>query len=643
MRLRWRPEGPPPPFDHGEATFDPEQSAWLQTEVARCLGTGAWEPATSDQFVSRAFAVAKPGGGFRLVVDLRTVNAHCIDLPCRYETLTTLRRLARPEDYLFSFDLSDGYHCVSIAPEHRRYLTFRLQGVLYQCAALPFGWSGSPFVFTKVMRAVVGYMRSPAASAARAAGRAVPLDHQQHLHFEERLAGVRLLPYLDDFLFLVEGHEAALTARDFVARTLDRLGLQRNPKKGQWEPAQTITHLGLGIDTVTGQFVVTTKRVAQLKAMARGILCRAAAHRGLVPARVLASFCGLAQAASLAVPPARFFTRSLYDVLESKTSWSSSVRIQTAGRRRSLTCDPLGAPSRGNSQAWMDLQWWASFPSRWNGADIWAAPTEATLYTDASDLGWGARLVSPIDLEARGPWTPTEAAQHITWKELRAVRFGVQSFLPHLVGRKVGLLEDNQAVDYILHASVSKNPAMQAELRPLWWLLCTHSITLASQYVRSADNLADGLSRHDYSASMRLRPSLFRDLDARWGPHHIDRFASQADTQLPLYNSATLDAHSAGVNGLAQDWSGTNSWAFPPVELISRVVFLLRTSPHVSATVVVPYWRAQPWFTDLAQMASSVLLLGSVAEVLQLDFGPPAIPLGLMAAFRVTGRPPSSF
>ena len=641
VRLRWRAGGPPRPFDHGESTFDAEQTAWLDKEVARCLATGAWEPATSSRFVSRAFLVPKPGGGFRLVVDLRTINEHCIELPCRYETLKALRRLARPEDYLFSFDLSDGYHCVSIAPEHRQYLTFRLQGKLYQCAALPFGWSGSPFVFTKVMRAVVGFLRSPAASEARAAGRAVPLGPQQHLRFEERLAGVRLLPYLDDFLFMVEGQAAAIEARDFVARTLDRLGLQRNIKKGQWEPAQSITHLGLGIDTRSGLFIVTPKRVAQLKAMARGILCRAATSRGWVPARVLASFCGLAQAAYLAVPPARFFTRSLYDVLETKANWSSSVRIPTASRRS--TRSTREGPSAGNSQAWRDLQWWASFPARWNGAEIWSSPTEATLFTDASNMGWGAKLVSPISLEARGSWTPEEAANHITWKELRAVRLAVLSFLPHLEGRRVNLQEDNQGVDHILHASVSRNPLMQAELRPLWWLLCTHGITLESTYVRSADNLADGLSRYDYSTSMRLLPSVFTSLDRRWGPHTIDRFASHADTQLPRYNSATLDPRSEGVNSLSLDWAGSNSWVFPPVELISRVVHLLRNSPHASATVVVPYWRAQAWFTDLALMASSVLLLGSAEEVLQLDYGPPATSIGVIAAFRIEGRPPSSF
>ena len=55
---------------------------------------------------------------------------------------------------------------------------------------------------------------------------------------------------------------------------------------------------------------------------------------------------------------------------------------------------------------------------------------------DVSDFGWGAKLMTPLVLEARGPWTPEEAAHHITWKEMRAVRYAIESFLPHLAGRR---------------------------------------------------------------------------------------------------------------------------------------------------------------------------------------------------------------
>eukprot|EP00873_Tetraselmis_striata_P025113 jgi/Tetstr1/445377/TSEL_003390.t1 len=48
-------------------------------------------------------------------------------------------------------------------------------------------------------------------------------------------------------------------------------------------------------------------------------------------------------------------------------------------------------------------------------------------------------------LEARGFWSSADERQHITWKELKAVRLAVESFLPHLAGRNVLMHEDNQA------------------------------------------------------------------------------------------------------------------------------------------------------------------------------------------------------
>eukprot|EP00854_Cymbomonas_tetramitiformis_P004302 gene4302-biopygen4234 len=56
---------------------------------------------------------------------------------------------------------------------------------------------------------------------------------------------MRVLPYMDDFLVLTDSFEDGLLRRDRVRRVLNRLGLQRNEKKGQWEPVQVIEHLGL--------------------------------------------------------------------------------------------------------------------------------------------------------------------------------------------------------------------------------------------------------------------------------------------------------------------------------------------------------------------------------------------------------------
>ena len=57
---------------------------------------------------------------------------------------------------------------------------------------------------------------------------------------------------MDNFLFLADSYHDALLLRQRVEDLLNRLGLQRNPKKGVWTPTQVGDHLGLTIDIQLG-------------------------------------------------------------------------------------------------------------------------------------------------------------------------------------------------------------------------------------------------------------------------------------------------------------------------------------------------------------------------------------------------------
>src|SRR6056297_3145782 len=173
VTVKWNERGPPAPFHHGVSRFSPDEREWLATERDRCLGTGAWERATNFDFVSRAFVVAH-NGKRRLVIDLRHLNEHCVKRSCRFESLSRLRKLARRHDFMISVDLTDAYHHIAIRPEDRHYFTFAIEtpaGVQYfSTAALNFGWTLSPWVFTTFMKAVVSYLRHPLDSDRRPSG-----------------------------------------------------------------------------------------------------------------------------------------------------------------------------------------------------------------------------------------------------------------------------------------------------------------------------------------------------------------------------------------------------------------------------------------------------------------------------------------
>ena len=129
-------------------------------------------------------------------------------MSCCYKGLKVLWHLLQHNDWMLSLDLQDAYWHIPVVQNHSKYLTFCIDCRVLQCAALPFGWKGSPLTFTKVMRAFVKYLCS---------------------------RGISCLPYLDDLAFFISGSQArALRARDIIDEALHNAGLIRKASKGVW-------------------------------------------------------------------------------------------------------------------------------------------------------------------------------------------------------------------------------------------------------------------------------------------------------------------------------------------------------------------------------------------------------------------------
>ena len=624
VRIPWNARGPPAPFNHGVGSFTPSERAWLTVERDRCFGTGAWRPATQLTHVSRAFVVYHKGKP-RLVIDLRWLNEHTEQRSTRFESLSTLRRLARQHDWMWSIDLTDAYHHIPYHPDYVHYFTFAIEtlaGVEYiSTPALNFGWRLSPWVFTQVMRPVVAYLRSPSAAAALATG-AAPFGSPQRTSSGER-QGVRTLPWLDDFAFFLRGtasYAEACQHRDWTHAILGLLGLLVAIGKGQFDPTHFLEdHLGYGIDTDRGLFLLTTRRERALAHGAHQLLQHAALRARRVPARLLASFAGLGEASSLALPLARFMLRALYDDLATRRGWGGTVQL--------------------TGQTLADLRWWASLRgSRHIGRAIWRLPESRLAHSDASDLGWGfaideARAHRP----AHGFWTPEQLPWHITLKELVAVRLGVQRFLPQLAGRRVLLREDNMAVVWILTNFVSRSPALMSELRKLWYVLDEYDIQLRPLYIRSAMNvIADYASRLAFSGDYVISLSRLRSIEAMWGRCTVDAFASPATALLPRYWTPGPIAGSSGVDAFAQRWTGERLWVHPPPSHLLTVVQMLETHA-CEAFVCVPHWPGAAWYGLLLAMSSDYVHLppGSLSPV--AGDAPPLVRAWPLTVFRVRG------
>eukprot|EP00873_Tetraselmis_striata_P014675 jgi/Tetstr1/434939/TSEL_023935.t1 len=418
--LRWIQEGipfkhnrPPPNFHNGISMQDatPAQLTFLEGELARFVESGAWELGTCRKWVSRLFLVPKPGvNQWRCIIDLRMLNSYCVRKRLKMETLLGVRHLTKKGDYMFSFDLQDGFYALGIAEADRDYFTVDVRGQLYMLAGLPMGWSLSPYYFITLTQVFITHLRKPEPEPPSSSTQ--PTRSKRYLR-RTRWRGARILPYVDDFLLFSASMEQALHLRQRLASLLDALGLQRNPTKGFWEPYQFGRHLGVDIESASGMFCAPADKLNRLSRQATRLIGRATRNARWLPVRELQSLAGQVQYLFLAIPAARFFLWELHSVVGDR--WGGRVQMTPQLRR--------------------DLQWWTSVPSQSNGKPIHRPVETAYLHTDSSGYGWGGVLNGM--LEARGFWSSADERQHITWKELKAVRLAVESFLPHLAGRNV--------------------------------------------------------------------------------------------------------------------------------------------------------------------------------------------------------------
>ena len=105
---------------------------------------------------------------------------------------------------------------------------------------------------------------------------------------------------------------------------------------------------------------------------------------------------------------ARFHLPELHNVVSSAVSCSYTVRISKQLKR--------------------DLEWWRKVPKKNNGAPIFMPVESSYTHCDSNGYGWKAILNDCI--EARGFGTGPFKLHRITFKELKAVRCAIESFLP---------------------------------------------------------------------------------------------------------------------------------------------------------------------------------------------------------------------
>ena len=241
-------------------------------------------------------------------------------------------------------------------------------------------------------------------------------------------------------------------------------------------------------------------------------------------------------------------------------------------------------------EAKMEVIFWLENMRRLNGRPVRQEVMQAEIcFSDASSTDFGGYQVAHANEAIQGRWSEDESTRSSTWRELAAIFRVLQGRGKSLQGKTIRWCTDNQNVVSILNFGSGKRDLQDLALKIADLILNVQSVLVPKWIPRDQNRLADALSKSSDRDDWALSRQNFEQIDKLWGPHTIDRFASERTAQCRRYNAKFAGQGAEAIDAFEQVWTGDNIWLCPPVSQVINVINYCKLQ-RAHGTIVVPYW-----------------------------------------------------
>lgn len=498
-------------------------------------------------------------GKKRLILDLRQVNKCLWKDSFTFEDWKIGLEYFESGSFSFKFDLSQGYHHIDIFPPHQTFLGFSVNGKFYCFTVLPFGGSTSGFIFTKVLREMVKYWRSH---------------------------GIKIVMFLDDGWGTSFSFESAQVDASLVRNSLLKAGFIINEEKSVWVPVQRLEWIGILWDSVQFSISIPDRRISDCIDCLTYVL----ENKNSFSARTLARCTGkIVSMKPVFGNLVRLMTRFMYMVIEGRKSWECPLIIHQ------------------DHPCFQEVHFWLNNIKKYNVRLLREyAPVATLVYSDASSIAAGAYVVNCKNSAFHSSWSSAEISQSSTFKEIRAINLALQAYAPLLSGKPVKWFSDSQSCVHIVQSGSTKLD-LHSEAMGIFNICMKFNIDLRIQWIpRELNTVADDISKYRSTDEWEVSREFFEYLDALWGPHDIDRFATYKNRKTARYNSLFMDVESEAVDCFTEDWGGCNNWLVPPVCMVAKTILHV-VYCRANATLVIPKWPSSSFWPLLFDRTGNMM------------------------------------
>ena len=195
---------------------------------------------------------------------------------------------------------------------------------------------------------------------------------------------------------------------------------------------------------------------------------------------------------------------------------------------------------------------------------------------------------------------------HINILEMRAIRLGLFQLNPPMGSTILAASDNTTVVAHVNKQGGTHSWDLMEETVLLFQLVIQRQWTLKARYIPGRLNvIADQLSRAGQiiPSEWSLHQDAANILFQRWRRPLIDLFATRHNTKCLMFVSPVPDELAMDVDALSLDYQFLDAYAYPPHQILLKVLQKLRLSTSYRLIVVAPWWPRQAWFPILTSLS----------------------------------------
>ena len=224
IQLYAQPTMQPEPREWDWASADEKDFEWLEMAISydAIERVPLEKQGQSGEVIHNLVCEVKKG---RICSNVKTLNLLVKKMNLKMPSLKDVRAQFQKNDWMIKLDLSKFYWATLIKSSHRKFFCFRIDGVLWQWRALPFGFVNSMQIMARIMAPVVNKLAS---------------------------FGIRVVNWVDDFVLLLgPNKETAFQRAQKAVDLLATLGFIINQDKSSHSLTKSVLFRGFIWNTVT--------------------------------------------------------------------------------------------------------------------------------------------------------------------------------------------------------------------------------------------------------------------------------------------------------------------------------------------------------------------------------------------------------